>query len=417
MFKSHAQSAGSARSWRRPSRIRPHLLAGLATLCFVLGICPTAGAYPWLLRHGYTNCSACHVDPSGSGVLTEYGRAVAEEVLRTRYPGEGAADGDGSAPVSRFLWGAVPLPASLMLGGDLRLLHLRQKVESAPALSRNLLMQADVEGALQIRQFVASASLGYAHEGSLGATLTRAPEHNLVSRTHWAGVTLADGAWMLRGGRMNLPFGLRVVEHTLWARRYTSTDINDKQQHGLSVAFLGQRLRSELMLIAGNFAIRPDVYRERGYSAYIDWLPVEKLSLGVSSLITHRDLHPSYLRPTWKHAHGVFARWATNWEPLVLMTELNYSLESPKYDQRREGLVGFLQADLEAAPGVHLMATAEAHTVGVDGPPASWGTWLSYAWFFAPHADLRVDMIYQSLGSSYGRLEAITLLLQTHLYL
>ena len=31
-----------------------------------------AHAYPWMIQHGYTNCSGCHVEPSGFGLLTEY---------------------------------------------------------------------------------------------------------------------------------------------------------------------------------------------------------------------------------------------------------------------------------------------------------------------------------------------------------
>jgi hypothetical protein len=57
------------------------------------------------------------------------------------------------------------------------------------------------------------------------------------------------------------------------------------------------------------------------------------------------------------------------------------------------------------------------HNVGIDGQPVSWGLWLSEHWFFAPHADLRVDGIYQSLGSQDGRTEVISVLVQGHIYL
>ena len=37
-----------------------------------------AGAYPSMIRHGYTQCAACHTDPSGGTLLTKYGRAQSE---------------------------------------------------------------------------------------------------------------------------------------------------------------------------------------------------------------------------------------------------------------------------------------------------------------------------------------------------
>jgi hypothetical protein len=46
-----------------------------------------AQAYPWMVRHGYTNCSGCHADPSGGELLTLYGHVISYEVLSTRWGG------------------------------------------------------------------------------------------------------------------------------------------------------------------------------------------------------------------------------------------------------------------------------------------------------------------------------------------
>ena len=34
-------------------------------LLLLLGLFAPAGAeaYPWMIRHGYTNCASCHTDP------------------------------------------------------------------------------------------------------------------------------------------------------------------------------------------------------------------------------------------------------------------------------------------------------------------------------------------------------------------
>jgi hypothetical protein len=33
-----------------------------------------AWAYPWMVKNHYGSCAACHVDPSGGGQLTAFGR-------------------------------------------------------------------------------------------------------------------------------------------------------------------------------------------------------------------------------------------------------------------------------------------------------------------------------------------------------
>jgi len=386
---------------------------GLAFAALLLFAPARASAYPWMIRHGYSECTPCHSDPSGSGPLTAYGRTIGNSLLSTISSShENAENGN------RFLFGLVPTPDWLQLGGQLRGAFLRSKTAGAPLERRTILMQADLSATIHAGRFLASGSLGYAHEGALGAAITRNTENNLISREHWLGFTLgAESTLLLRAGRMNLPFGIRNVEHTLWARTLTVTNINDQQQAGLSFAWRGGIFHGELMAIAGNFQLRPDDYRERGYSTFLEAAVTPELVLGASSLVTHRDLSPTTLTETWRQAHGLHVRYVTPWEPLVVLTEWDYVFVSSRDQPWRKGIVGYTQVDLEAAQGAHFLVTGEASTVGVDGPPPSWGLWLSYHWFLLPHSDLRIDGIFQSLGSHSERASVGTLLLQAHVYL
>ena len=119
----------------------------------------------------------------------------------------------------------------------------------------------------------------------------------------------------------------------------------------------------------------------------------------------------------WKHAHGVYARWALPRLPFVLLAEADYVLQSAKDTPHRQGFVGYAQADYELLTGMHVLATGELRNIGVDAPPLSFGAWLSYAWFFLPHADLRLDGVYQSIGAEAGAVSALALLAQAHVYL
>jgi len=396
---------------RTPSSLRKTLYAFAALSALVL-LSFDARAYPWMIRHKYVQCVACHHDPSGAGPTTQYGRDVADDAL---YTGGGS---DATEVTSDFLFGVVKTPGWLDLGGDVRLMALSSKTRGVPSTQRLIWMQLDGDATLSFGEFVASGTLGYAPEGALGAALTRSTDNNLVSRQHWLGYRLPDTANLFfRAGRMNLPFGIRNIEHTLWARKLTRTNINDEQQYGASVYFGTDLFRGELMGIAGNLQLRPDDYRERGYSAYLEASPLSGLALGVSSLVTHRDRDTATLEETWRQVHGGFARWATPYEPLVLLTEWDYFFESSRENFHKRGLVSYLQADWEPVRGSHFLATAEAHKIGSRERHWSYGGWLSYAWFPVPHADIRLDGIYQSLGSSAGRSGVYTVLLQGHISL
>jgi len=97
------------RAWSRAARL-------LSWIAVVAAICwpRAASAYPWMIRHEYQGCVPCHADPSGAGLLTEYGRAMGENVLRSRY---GSKPADELPVYARFLFG-VPTPEWLLLGGS-----------------------------------------------------------------------------------------------------------------------------------------------------------------------------------------------------------------------------------------------------------------------------------------------------------
>jgi hypothetical protein len=388
------------------------LSAALASV--VLFSSSAAHAYPWMIRHGYSACNTCHYDPSGAGAIHAYGRLVADSVMR-----QAGATGAGDAPESsRFLFGLVHPPEWLDLGGDARLMALSTKTNGVPLTSRTIWMQLDLSATINAGNFVATGTLGYAPEGALGAALTRSTEGNLTSRQHWLGYQFGGaGNLLLRAGRMNLPYGIRTIEHTLWVRKLTRTTINDDQQYGAAAYFELGPVRGELMGIVGNLQLRPDRYRERGYSAYFEAALSEGAAIGASSLVTHRNLDTVTLKETWRQTHGVFVRYRTPYEPLMMLGEYDYVFESGRDEYHQRGHVGYLQADWEPVQGIHVLATGEFAKYGRQRTYPDYGGWLSYAWFFAPHCDLRLDGIYQSLGSAQDRSGVFSVLLQGHIFL
>src|SRR5713226_1210905 len=97
---------------------------------------------PW-----YTQCAACHIDPSGGTLLTKYGRAQSELLLSSRW---GAGKEDEPSPRDDFLLGALRTPDSLTLGGWFRYGYIWNTVDGTLVDDRLLQMRGDVAAALRI---------------------------------------------------------------------------------------------------------------------------------------------------------------------------------------------------------------------------------------------------------------------------
>jgi hypothetical protein len=170
------------------------------------------------------------------------------------------------------------------------------------------------------------------------------------------------------------------------------------------------------MGIAGNYQVNPDAYRERGYSAYVEWSPASGYAVGLSSLLTSALLDTRAKMTLIRAAHGAFARLSP-WQPLVLLAEADVLINTPASSSPSVGAVGMLQADVEPLQGLHAMATGELLQQPQPSATPSFGGWVGVAWFFAPHADVRLDGGLQSVAASGQASRVLTFLGQAHFYL
>lgn len=459
---SFEESHGMSSQFARRALLR--FLLPLVPFLVVLSAARPAHAYSWMIRHGYVGCTTCHADSSGGELLTKYGRMQGDLLLRMRWghddvsaaasePSSNAGSfdsfdsfdssgpGDGEAkqpakteaklapreevpgPSTGFLWGLWDTPDWLLLGGGMRL------AAGGAGRVRVFPMQADAYGQLKLWRFFVGGSLGAAkvQQNSANArtafvTTNQGNELNLISRTHYVGLSLgAQDEVTVRAGRLNLPFGVRIPEHYMWVRDATRTDRDSDQQHGGAIAYNGETLRGEVMGIAGNYQVNPDRYRERGYSGYAEAKVAEGFALGASSLVTVAKADRVSLEQskTTRGAHGAFTRIVVV-KPFVLLAEGDVLHTS----RRKLGYVGFAQGDWELTQGFHLIGTAEVLDQGYRKPvlpnadvakypgvgKPAFGGWLSADWFFLPQLELRVDLIGRQNGGSAA-------LAQLHAYL
>jgi hypothetical protein len=404
---------GSSRRSSVPTLCR--IFAWVIPLVFVLFAPSRADAYTWMIRHSYTGCGICHADPTGGEVLTAYGRAQSELLLSMKW---GKADAAEPSGASNFI-GLVELPPQVMLGGSTRLATTMKDGEL-----RAFPMQMDLYGQFRFGDFfmggnagAARVEVGSPHARAAQVTTGQGKVFNMISRNHYLGLDLADGSYTLRAGRLNLPFGIRIPEHTAQVREATRTDRESDQQHGLALAYSSEAARGEIMAIAGNYQINPDKYRERGYSFFFEIMALERTAIGLSSLYTFAKVDRTTLESNVaRGAHGGFLRTAIG-DPFALLAEMNLLTDSTA----ALGYVGFLQGDFELVQGVHAMATLELLNNGIPKASADlapspglgepqFGGWLSAAWFIFPHFDMRVDAMFRQSAP-------FTLLSQFHVYL
>jgi hypothetical protein len=409
------------------SSLRLHALVATLAVLFLLLFAKPAAAYPWMIRNEYTGCSQCHVDPNGAGLLTEYGRAQGETLLHTQYSATSADEEPGR--VKDFLWGALKTPDWLLLGGSFRPAVLGVSLPGQGVDVQGLLMEADLRAGIKAGGWRASASAGVVSESGSLASIAGP----VVSREHWVGYTWDDESLMVRAGRMNLPFGIRSIEHPLWVRALTRTNIDDNQEHGVSFDYSGSLFRGSIMGILGNYQISPDAFRDRGYVGFLEMAPLSRLAIGVSSLTVHTERDLDLGVPDWRQAHGAYVR-AAPVKALVIMGEgdLIVNTVTPS-SASSTGFASMLQADVEPIQGLHLIATGETLSPGGPAPRSSFGVWGSVHWFFLPHADVRFDYIYRSQANgdapppgtiggglttaSSATIPVTTFLVQAHVYL
>ncbi len=408
--------------------------ANLAHKCFVAVVCAffyaglcarahVANAYPWMLKHGQSACSSCHVDPSGGELLTDYGRMVSDDELSSFSSGD--LLGPSAGGLSEPFFGAGELASGFDAGGSIRLAGLSRSVAGEPDF-RVFPMQLDLWTNVSIaRRIALAASLGASrvpvgspHGRAAQVTDDQGTGLNLISRTHWLAFDLGDdGETLLRFGRLNVPFGLRLAEHTSWVREVTQTDRESDQQHGVALALEVAFLRAEMLAILGNYQVSPDRFRERGFAAHLEFALGSDIALGLNTLLTTAAgdrLDPGAGR-TNRRLYGSTLRMVML-RDLVVLAEADLLRRS----RRHFGYVGFARVDYELLHGVHLLGTAEILDVGEPegllsgsapgrGEPKL-GGWLSIDWFPLTHFNLRLDAISRQD-------EPLQLLAQLHVYL
>ncbi len=236
-------------------------------LLYVLSVAvQRATAFPEMTRHGYTQCTACHVSPSGGSILTPYGRQLAGELMSTwSYTRE-----------SQFLHGALPESmdeSNLMFGGDVRSIQIHRE-DSTAKDGKFFLMQANFDLAYRKGPVTAAISIGQIEEPLSGRV-----QGNLYANKYYGMYNLTD-ALAIRAGRFYPQFGINMPDHVLVTK--TGAGFRPGMEFDTLEASMLTEPWSLFAATAKSSYVTPKTREEESHSAHATYNFKERFKVGAS---------------------------------------------------------------------------------------------------------------------------------------
>jgi hypothetical protein len=218
-----------------------------------------------MIRHGYSNCVACHVSPSGGGILTQYGRSLASELLTANWLSKenektSTKNGEQSEVVETWLKGV-----------DARVLTFHRKNEYEDSYL-TIPMQLDVTGAYNTEKYTFVLGLGLSGSkpsGGEGGTAFRIP--NLY------GIYRFTEEMNIRGGLFLPNYGLNNSLHAMATRGPMGFGFKD-QRPGIEFSYLSDSWG----VILSQFGSRGTNLGDNAWSAQLQYSPTEKSKFAIN---------------------------------------------------------------------------------------------------------------------------------------
>jgi hypothetical protein len=248
------------------------LTIALVAAGLTLAVSRRAAAYPQYQLSRDQTCSGCHVSPSGGGLLGENGYSVAEALSQF-----------GTAP--EFMYGKLPLPSWLALGGDFR--GATGYIRSPDDGFALFPMQADVYVHAAARGFSVQITAGARPAQWVPGNGTPGVIDRFWSREHYV-MWQQDGSGheglFIRAGRFMPVFGLRFAEHPDYNRRYGGTSLY-AETYGAAVEYVTQGWEAHLTGFIEDPLIDPVVH-DSGVAGYAEVRLNPQLQVGGELMVT-----------------------------------------------------------------------------------------------------------------------------------
>lgn len=243
-------------------------------------------AFPENVRHGYFSCTACHVSPSGGGVLTPYGRSLSAELMSTW----------GTAKTSGFFFtdneNEEKTPPWFRANVFLRGVQIRR---DTPAYEKAqfIPMQEDLEAGVDTEKFAGIVTLGYrAKNPSDSKDL-----NELFSRRHYVLYRPTENL-AARAGKFMFSFGLNGPDHITATRRGLGWD-QGSESYNFELSYLTEK-SSTLLTWIDNSPEEKSGKKDKGVALNQSFFIGNDSKVGVSAFAGGQPEFSKYvLGPYW----------------------------------------------------------------------------------------------------------------------
>lgn len=234
----------------------------------IAGTSARALAYPQFQLSRDQTCAHCHLSPAGGGLLNENGLETASTMAML-----------SDAP--EFFYDKIRTPSWLKLGGDARAVYgytatPQQYLVAFP-------MQLDLyASAMFADHFRVHVTAGYRppEYGNEATTRVWSREHYLT----WQQNPGENEGLYIRIGRFMPVFGLRFVEHPLYARRYGGTSLYS-ETYGVAAEYITSTFEVHATGFIKDPLIDP-VAHDNGGALYGEYRIAETVAVGAEAMAT-----------------------------------------------------------------------------------------------------------------------------------
>jgi hypothetical protein len=357
-----------------------------------------AAAEPMFLAKQYTRCTPCHHSPTGGGLLTPYGRSLSHHELSTTGEPMPSHEQDPNRGEQAFLYGVLgDAPGPVRLGINLRPSYLHYSFLNT-SVDRDLLMSADLMGAVKVRDWTFYGEVG------------REPLNSgskIDSYEYWAGRQPDEGIGF-RVGRFIPAYGVGFSDHTAFNRAYLGLAQYD-QIYGLEVSHSRGRYLTQVSIGPGyaDGVIKEEDRRE-GFTATGRF----QVDLGPSTVLVGSGLFRDESDVSPRTGSGGAAVGFAPTSRLTVWTQFDTVFQAGASDP---SFVFVNQTSFEAFRGVWLQISPQSRTGGGDAVPNLLR--LELGAVLLPRTHWNVNLSYYRDRNQSSDITSHIFLAQLHLYL
>lgn len=328
-----------------------------------------AAAYPQYVLKGFGDCNSCHHSPTGGGLPNRWGL----DSLAPSYGGslDWANQDLGYDP-------AAPPTVKVDLGADVRLMPLLS-ADGDAVVPAFIPMLTELGGAVALGPWMAYGTVtGRKLYGD-------GPSYAAFSREHWLKFQPTEGV-DLRVGRMVLPFGTRIPDHTQYTREDFEQDKYD-QSYSVEVDVHAQGWSLFANAFAGDLTYRPSERQERGLVLTPSIDLGSSINIGISALAATSTART-------RLAGSLFGRTGLGSSAYLLAEIAAQHFAAKEGDGKLSNLAEYLRVGWFARPSMDVYLEA-GHRTFLDGDALTKArvalglNWQVLSWFeFAPQLEV-----------------------------